>query len=133
MCINCTCIQIIHTIEIVNVHVHVIIIARAQLGCLRCMVKCTPTKVSQLFCCPMTSFIIDLPYDHPHPLLVLSNLLVKKTSVPTMWVIANKIQNVAGEAFKFTPTAWSNMTWSNGRSTHLKRTHTQTLNCTLPY
>ena len=31
------------------------------------MVKCTPIKVIQLFCWPMTPLIIGLPYNHPHP------------------------------------------------------------------
>ena len=30
------------------------------------MVECTPIKVLQLFCWPMTPLIINLPYDHPH-------------------------------------------------------------------
>ena len=31
------------------------------------IVACTPIKVMQLFCWPMTPLIIGLPYDHPHP------------------------------------------------------------------
>ena len=50
---------------------------RTSTGVHRRMVKCTPTKVLQLCCWLKTPLIIGMPYDHPYPSIVASNLAKK--------------------------------------------------------
>ena len=48
-----------------------VVVARPYLGCMRCMVECTPIDILQLFCWPMIPIIIGIP--HPSGISVKSS------------------------------------------------------------